>query len=404
MEISRRYDGRAVRSRFEGELAGRYDVIVAGLGTAGAVAALAAARKGLKVLAVERLHGMGGVGTTGAVWDYYLGSRGGLSEELDQQALEWVSRGFTPSSGVNAEAKLFVMEQEASRLGIDIQYESSVTGVLMRKNQVCGIEWASAEGRFAAESNVVIDCTGDAEVCASAGCSLRIGRRMDGKAQPYSNVWIRLDQGRVNFRHTDSGYVDQTSAADLSRAILESASTHLRTNYEEHDRMVRIAPLLGLREGRFIEGEDNLTLEQLLNDRSIAQPLFFAYANVDIHCMDVAFESETMQKWLVACSMWGCKISVPIPLGALIPRGFQGLLAAGRCLAVDHDLAACVRMKRDMQKSGEAAAYAAYLSITRQAALRDIPYMELSALLKETGCLGRKIPAFRGLQIRNRSR
>lgn len=328
MESSRWYrDGTVNLSPLEGVYAGRYDVIVAGLGTAGAIAAIAAARQGLKVLAVERLHGMGGIGTAGAVWSYYFGSRGGLFESLDEQALTLSARCFTPSQGVNGEAKMVVMEKEAIRLGVDLRYESTITGVLKQGNRVCGIEWISAVGRFAAESEVVIDCTGDAHVSALAGAGMCCGRPMDGQSQPFSNVWLQLENGQVSFRHTDSGFVDQRDALGLSQAIVASATvtTHLKAVYEERDRWLRLAPLIGIREGRFIEGEEQVTLERFLNGCHTTEPLFYAYANVDIHSKDIAFESETLQKWTVACSMWGHKLSVPIPLGALIPRGLEGL-------------------------------------------------------------------------------
>ncbi|WP_052429529.1 FAD-dependent oxidoreductase [Paenibacillus borealis] len=390
MECAERYSGGRVNQLpFEGVHAGYYDVIVAGLGTAGAIAAVTAARQGLKVLAVERLHGMGGTGTIGAIWSYYYGSRGGLSESLDEKAVRLAAGCFTPSQGVNGEAKMIVMEQEAIRLGVVIRYESTITGVLMQGSRVCGIEWISAEGRLAAGSEVVIDCTGDAHVCAHAGAGVYYGRPLDGQTQPFSNVWLQLENGQVSSRHTDSGYVTQGDALTMSRANLQSAtvSTHLKAVYEEQDRWLRLAPLTGVREGRLIKGEEQVTLERFLNDDYTAEPLFYAYAHVDMHSKDIAFESEILQKWTVACSMWGHTISVPVPLGALIPRGLEGLLAAGRCLAVDHDLATCIRMKRDMQKTGEAAAYAAYLSITGKVPLREVPYPELSALLAATGCL-----------------
>jgi hypothetical protein len=392
MDIARRYEGEARRMPFEGELSGRYDVIVAGLGTAGAIAAIAAARKGLNVLAVERLYAMGGTGTMGAVLPYYFGNKGGIYEQIDQQARELEGNCYTPSVGVNGEAKLDVLEREAVRAGVTIRYGSTITGVLLRQRTVCGIEWISVDGQFAAESAIVIDCTGEAEVSALAGCEFRRGRQFDGQAQPFSNVWVYLDKERVRIGHSDSGYVNQGDARDYSRAILESATlkTHLKESYEGTNRLLRVAPLLGIREGRFIEGEEQVTFDNYINGKYTDQPIFWAYSNLDNHSKDVAFENEIQQRWTVACSMWGYNLKIPVPLGALIPRGYDGLMVAGRCLAVDHDIATCVRMKRDMQKCGEAAANAAYLSITLKIPLRQVPYDQLAVLLEETGCLSRE--------------
>lgn len=368
----------------------RYDVVVVGLGTAGSVAAIAAARRGLRVLGIDRHRAMGGVGTAGGVIGYYFGTRGGLYEELDRQVPDTEHRLFTPSFGVNAEGKQCVLEREALEAGVTIRYDTTVTGVMIEGKTVRGLEcFSPEEGTHFVASEVVIDGTGNADVCRLAGCETIGGREFDGQAQPFSNVVFRMTERRVQAAYTDSGYVRADDPEDLSRAIVDSAllSTHLKECYEEEPRLLRIAPQLGVRESRFIVGEEQVTLADFLQDRYSRVPVFMAYSNLDNHSKDLAFESELQRDWTVAASLWGLKFSVPIPLGALLPRGIGGLIVAGRCLAVDHDLAACVRMKRDMQKCGEAAACAAYLSIRLRLPLRDVPYEELSRLLRESGCL-----------------
>src|SRR5690606_27159798 len=86
MIISERVEGKLVKRNAElNSPVDRYDVIVVGLGTAGAIAAIAAAEQGLKVLGLERLSAMGGTGTVGAVIGYYFGNKGGLFEEIDEE-------------------------------------------------------------------------------------------------------------------------------------------------------------------------------------------------------------------------------------------------------------------------------------------------------------------------------
>ena len=58
---------------------GVYDVVVIGGGTGGAPAGIAAARQGAKTLVVEYLHGLGGVGTLGAISGYCAGNRVGFT-------------------------------------------------------------------------------------------------------------------------------------------------------------------------------------------------------------------------------------------------------------------------------------------------------------------------------------
>ncbi|MCC2686544.1 MAG: hypothetical protein K0R75_3443, partial [Paenibacillaceae bacterium] len=333
---------------------------------------------------------MGGVGTAGAVMGYYFGSRGGLFEQLDRQVSATEKAVYTPSYGINAEGKQYVMEQEALAAGVIIRYNTTVIRVIQEGKTVHGVECFSPElGSRIIAAKVVIDATGNADICRMAGCELRAGREFDGQAQPFSNPVFTIENGRIRGRYTDSGYVFPEDPDSLSNAIVESAllSTHLRERYEEGQRFLRVAPQLGIREGQFIVGEENVTLDRFLLGDYSSEPLFMAYSNLDNHSKDVAFESELLQDWTVAASLWGMKFTVPIPLGAMIPRGYDGLLAAGRSLAVDHDMATCVRMKRDMQKCGEAAAYASQLSIRNGVPLRDVAYAELAGMLRESGCL-----------------
>ncbi len=366
-----------------------YDVIVVGLGTAGAIAAIAAARQGCRVLGIESLHCMGGTHTAGAIQNYYFGSKGGLFEQIDDQIRQQEHDGYPVWGGSSGELKKHFLEQVAQECGIALRYESSVIGVYREGSQVKGVRWISPEGVRNSASQVLIDATGNADICAMAGCATRQGRALDGKGQPYSNVMEIATAKRVGKFYTDSGYVDPTDAAAVTQAILDSSTVppQLQGYYDGKERMLRLTPILGVREGRFIVGEDNVTLEAFQQEQLSKEPLFYAYSNLDNHSKDIAFESTQLQDWIVAASLWGLNFSVPVPLGALIPQGIDGILAAGRCIALDHDMAACVRMNRDMQKSGEAAGTAAALAVQHGVALQAIPYEELRTRLTATGCL-----------------
>lgn len=367
-----------------------FDVIVVGLGTAGAIAAIAAAKRGLRVLGIERLSAIGGTGTAGGVIQYYFGSTGGLFEEIDRKAQQWTGDLYTPATGISAESKQAVLEQKALQAGVVLHYETTVIEVIQTGRRVSGVTCFSPErGKYTRTCLVLIDCTGNADLCRMSGCKVVSGRQLDGRMQPFSNVLFTMERNQVRTLYMDNGYVDAIDPFDLSDQITASAlsPTHLKTRYSGQNDYFRIAPLLGIRESCHIAGEAVVTLADILEDRVTAEPVFWAHSNLDNHGIDLAWESSLLQDWSVSAGLWGMKLKVPIPLGALIPEGREGLLVAGRCLAVDHDLASCVRMKRDMQKCGEAAAAAAYIAIRDRLSLRDVPYGELSALLRETGCL-----------------
>ena len=71
-------DGVAKTSMAEPVFEESYDLVVVGLGTAGAISLIAAGRESLRVLGVEQLYGMGGTGTSGAICFYFFGADGGL--------------------------------------------------------------------------------------------------------------------------------------------------------------------------------------------------------------------------------------------------------------------------------------------------------------------------------------
>ena len=72
----------------------RYDVVVVGGGTSGTPAAIAAARSGAKVLLVEYLSVLGGVGTDGMICGYYDGNHCGFTTEFKGRNAKIRSGGY----------------------------------------------------------------------------------------------------------------------------------------------------------------------------------------------------------------------------------------------------------------------------------------------------------------------
>jgi len=389
MKLSRRIKKDVVITSVDNvNFSDNYDVIVAGLGTAGAIAAIAAARYGLKVLGIDRLNCMGGMMTAGAVTGYYFGSKGGLYEEIDKKISQYVGNVYTGGSGTDS--RKYVLEQEAVRYGVKLSYETTITGVFLEGKTVKGIQCVNNEGMKTVGCKVLIDCTGDAEICAMMGCAAYQGRDLDGKTQPFTSVKVSIIGNKISKTNFDSGWVDQTDGWDLTNAIITAHACHVKDKYDSSERLLYLAPLIGIREGRLIKGKEMVRLDEFFQGKITKEPLFYAHADIDKHGWDHAFESETLQDWFVASNLGAVNVSFPIPLGSLIPEGYEGVLVAGRCISVDHDVSTSVRMNRDMQKSGEAAAAAAWLSIKKNLPLKDLPYEDLLSLLKETGCYDEK--------------
>ena len=64
------------------------DVLVVGGGTGGSIAAIVAAREGVRTTLIETGLSLGGIGTAGAIHSYYYGLNGGLQDEVDARVKE----------------------------------------------------------------------------------------------------------------------------------------------------------------------------------------------------------------------------------------------------------------------------------------------------------------------------
>jgi len=364
-----------------------FDIIVCGLGTAGSIALIAAGRRGIKTLGIEKLNCMGGSATAGGVSGYYFGLEGGIFEEIDRKAKELQADYLTEGRAFHADAKKYILEDEALKAGTEISYGTSVIGVFLDGKKIRGLRCVTPHGMKNISCKILIDATGDGEVCAIAGAEFRYGRASDGCSQPYTNVRYMVKDGKLGYSNFDAGYIDPRSGKSVSDGITHAGCLHLMERVEENERIVFAAALNGGREGRLIVGEETLCFEDVISGRVTDTPVFYEYSNHDTHSRDWAFESEILQKWLTVANLWGQNFTVPVPLGTMIARGYSGLLSAGRCISVDHDMAQSVRMQRTMQKSGEAIAAAAALSLKMNVEIKDVPYQLLRDELLKSGCL-----------------
>jgi hypothetical protein len=76
-----------------------------------------------------------------------------------------------------------------------------------------------------------------------------------------------------------------------------------------------------------------------------------------------------------------------LPYGALIPKGSDRLLVAGRCIAGDQEANSAYRVQATCMATGQAAGAAAALAAQRGLSVRDVPLEELRALLRAHGAV-----------------
>lgn len=379
-----------INEQLSTEVAGEYDVIVVGGGPSGAVAGIAAAREGAKTLVLEREFYLGGMWTGGLVnplFDYH--AKDGILAEIIEEHKKLGSWGGFGGMCFSYENMKRILEDKLTSAGGEVLFGANFSRALVEGNRVCGVVCECRGKRMAFLAKYVIDCTGDAEVATSAGCKFEIGRPSDNLCQAMT---LMFTVGNIEFmQHTcddlriliedalkknDTGYrlpytrpyiiqipnsktavvqlthmrgYDPFSGKDIASALIEGRKQayevveFLKNNVEQFKdiELLETAPLLGIRESRRIVGEYVLTKEDCIEGRRFEDEVTTAAFNIDIH--DPLSDAQQCYK----VKRYG------IPLGCLIPKGYEGIFVAGRSISGTHEAMASYRVTGNCAAMGE---------------------------------------------------
>ena len=381
-------------------------VIVAGGGPAGVMAAIAAARKGADTLLVERSNCAGGVWTSGYLsWMLDVTNKNGILREL-MERLEKKGEGSFAREGnfiAFPEAVKLELDDMLEEAGVRLLYYTQVAGAVCKDRLLTHVILESKAGRHAAEAQVFVDATGDGDLSAFAGCTYQIGRDKDGTTQPGSliglMVGVRADEVREynntlpylpgknakerlksemaragvvpsysapSFFHiaediwlvmTTHGYgTDALDPTSLSQKTIEGRrEMHLQQEALrslggpwKKLRIVATAPYIGIRECRRIAGRYTVTVQDALEGRRHEDAVCRVTFGLDVHPLQAnrSFHDET-----------GTLQTKPfdIPLRALEAADVDNLLLAGRLISGDFLAHSSYRVTGDAAAVGEAA-------------------------------------------------
>lgn len=316
------------------------DVLVVGGGSSGVSGAVAAAGEGASTVLVDANPGLGGTGTYGGVDSYWFGRRDGLATP-NRRAVSVAHRalGLPGGSGKgwNIEVKADALLGLALAAGVRLVTDSVVFGVIMNGDRVTGVVLASPDGVVAVRSKIIIDATGDADLAVAAGAPVR-----HGSDRSHASMWYSLAQfvepGRT--RNNFGGVLDMDDVVDYTRAVV---AARRRGGDDLHDHGVYLAA----RESRNIVGETTITMR----DQLVRQH-FDDVINVHFSNHDIKGKSESI--WTLM-GLIPPNLEIEVPYRALLPRGLDGLLVAGKAISVTHDGLAAVRMQSDLENLGAVA-------------------------------------------------
>ena len=133
-----------------------------------------------------------------------------------------------------------------------------------------------------------------------------------------------------------------------------------------------VAPLMGIREGRRIEGHYTLTRDDFLERRKFEDGICLNRYPIDIHNP----HGQGVEWVEMAEGDWH-----EIPFRCLIPNALRSLLVAGRCISSDFDAQASYRIIPNCRTMGEASAVAARIAADSGIDVSEVDGREVRALM-----------------------
>lgn len=342
---------------------GRYDVVVAGGGTCGAPAAIAAARTGAKTLVVEYLPALGGVGTIGGIDRYWHGNRVGFFNEVEQGVAAVGAK--IPGLG-----KAEFWRRECRAAGADVWLGVLACGAVVDRGTVKGIVVATPQGRAVVLAKVVVDATANADVAAAAGaeCMSPAGGEL---AMQMAGMPFRESE-KIGF-NTAFTFADDSDLVDLWQTIV-SARQRWNGAYD-------LGQLVQTRGRRSIVGDVVLTPVDQHAGRTFPDSVVLCYSNFD------KYNFPVHPLYLIRTADKTLKVWSYVPYRCLLPKGLEGILVTGLGKSADSDSMTIVRMQADLQNEGYAAGLAAATAAAEGKSLRTIDVRRLQQQLVALGNL-----------------
>ncbi|MEX1017002.1 MAG: FAD-dependent oxidoreductase [Phycisphaeraceae bacterium] len=351
-------------------LLGDCDVLVAGGGTGGAPAGIAAARAGARTVVLEMQHGLGGVGTMGLIASYWFGNRVGFTRELDERVNLLMGRERKDhNTRWNPNVKDVCYQRALLDAGGSAWLGSFAFGAQREGDRVTGVLVSTPFGSGLLRTGAIVDATGSADVAAAAGAPCRV---IDHRHIAVQGTGLAPRRPGAHYRNTDHTFVDDSDLAGVTHAFVNARAKFAA----EFD----VAPLVDSRERRQIHGDIELSPLDFLAKRTFPDTITTAMSNFDTH-------GFTIHPVFVAVPPDKKPLFAHVPFRCMLPRGLDGVLVTGLGMSAHRDALPVIRMQADVQNQGYAAGLASARSAADRLPLRQLDMRRLQRDLVELGVL-----------------
>ena len=425
-----------------------FDVVVVGSGSAGSPAAIAAARGGASTLLIEKLPFLGGNST--AVLDTFYGFYtpgeearkvvGGIGDDVVAELRRWgpvIERPNTYGAGTGvtylAEHLKVAWERLVTGAGAEVLLHCFVQDAIVEGGRVSGLRIATKAGPREVTADVVVDASGDADVCHFAGLPYELAGEL-APAQTLTTTFrmVNVDLARreaiskdeLHRLMTDAAEsgdyalprregsdhitpIDGTTATIMTRIehvredggrvvnatdpeVLTAAEMEGRRQALEYARflidrvpgyesasLVALGTQIGMRETRRVHGDYRLTREDVLSARQFDDQIGLCGAPLEDHHPGTGTRWEYLPEGS----------AVGIPYRSLVAQEAENVLVAGRCFSATHDAHASVRSMAQCMAMGHAAGTAAALSLDHGGDARAVEMGRLRDRLRSEGAV-----------------
>jgi hypothetical protein len=311
-------------------------------------------------------------------------------------------------------------EQMAEEAMVEVLLHTWATGIDGNAIRV----WNKGGESFV-QARVIVDASGDADLCAMAGVPYEDAKTTPGvqslstifrvanvdvekaASVPKAELWAmmraaaesgdyrlpRLEgswhrtphPGVITVHMTRVPNVDATDPEQLTHAEIEGRRQvreyhrFLRDRVPGFEQSVLVAtsPAIGVRESRRVIGDYRLTRDDVLAARRFEDEVALCGAPIEDH----AAAPDTRWTYVPEGGVYG------IPYRCLLPQGVDGMLVAGRCFSATHDAHASARSMATCMAMGQAAGTAAAMASAGGVTPRAIDPGSLREKLLDCGAL-----------------